>query len=320
VLVEVEGSEVVSGEMAVAGAKPFVVVGIPAFNEEAMIARVVLEARKLANAVVVCDDGSDDLTGEIAKRMGADVVQHSQNLGYGAALKSIVKRARELDADVLVTLDGDGQHRPAEIPGVIQPILGERADVVIGSRFVDSEGVVEMPLHRRFGAKVITKLVNWSAKTSVKDAQSGFRAYSRRALEGLSVFESGMGASVEIIREAKERDLKICEVSCSCNYKKGRDVVSKRNPVAHGVGVLMSIIRLVIDEKPLQILGVPGLLCLIAGMAFGAWTMDIYRVSHVIPTGPAIAAMTLLLTSFFLLSTAIMLYAISRLARRMNGK
>ena len=107
-----EFAEVVSDKVGVAKeeekAQPFVVVGIPAFNEEKTIARVVLEAEKHADKVIVCDDGSEDLTSEIAKRLGADVVKHQRNLGYGAAIRSLFRRARELNADVLVTLDGDG--------------------------------------------------------------------------------------------------------------------------------------------------------------------------------------------------------------------
>ncbi len=96
--------------------KPLVVAGIPAFNEEKSIAGVVLSAQKHADVVVVCDDGSSDMTREIAERLGAVVVRHEQNLGYGAALQSLFKKARELRADVLVTLDSDGQHDASEIP------------------------------------------------------------------------------------------------------------------------------------------------------------------------------------------------------------
>ena len=92
--------------------KPLVVAGMPALNEEKTIARVVLGAQKHAHIVVVCDDGSTDLTGEIAERLGAVVVRHEQNLGYGAALQSLVCASKELKADVLVTLDWDGQHDP----------------------------------------------------------------------------------------------------------------------------------------------------------------------------------------------------------------
>ena len=115
--------------------EPLVVVGIPAYNEEKTIARVVLEAQKYADVVVVCDDGSADLTKQIAERLGADVVRHEQNSGYGAAIQTLFKRAKELRADVLVTLDGDGQHDPEEIPQLITPILTGNAEVVLGSRF-----------------------------------------------------------------------------------------------------------------------------------------------------------------------------------------
>ena len=315
-LVEVEINELVKS----AEAKPFVVVGIPAFNEEKTIARVVLEAQKHADVVVVCDDGSSDLTCEIAMRLGADVVRHEQNSGYGAAIKSLFERARELGADVLVTLDGDSQHDPAEIPTVLKPITDGVADVVIGSRFVDVNGSAEMPLYRRLGAKLITKLVNGSAKNGVSDAQSGFRAYNRQALERLSIFEAGMGASVEILLEASKHDLKICEVPSSCKYRNGEVATSTENPITHGMGVVMSIIRLIVEEKPLMVLGIPGILCLFAGIAFGVWMLQIYAIKHLIETNVALASLSFVIVGFFMLSTAITLYAISRLSRKMNGK
>jgi hypothetical protein len=318
-LVEVKDSRVIVESKLVAGAKPFLVVGIPAFNEENSIARVVLGAQKYADAVVVCDDGSIDLTGVIAKRLGADVVKHERNLGYGAAIKSLFRRARELGADILVTLDGDGQHNPAEIPNVVQPITNGSADVVIGSRFVDVHGTAEMPLYRRFGAKLITRLVNGSSMKGVSDTQSGFRAYNRQALESLSIFEAGMGASVEILLEAAKHDLKICEVPSSCKYNTGEVATSTENPVTHGMSVVMSIIRLIVEERPLMVLGIPGLLCLFAGIAFGVWMLQLYAIGHQIVTNIALASIAFVLIGFFMLSTAITLYAISRLSQRVNG-
>jgi glycosyltransferase involved in cell wall biosynthesis len=318
-LVEVEEAGVILDEIAVSGTKPFVVVGIPAFNEESSIARVILESQKFADAVVVCDDGSEDLTAEIAERLCADVVRHERNLGYGSAIKSLFERARELGADVLVTLDADGQHDPKEIPNVLKPILDGVADVVIGSRFVDVRGTAEMPLYRRFGARLITKLVNESSKKSVSDAQSGFRAYNRQALERLSVSEAGMGASVEILLEARKSNLKICEVPSSCKYSNGDVATSTENPVTHGLSVVMSIVRLIVEERPLMVLGIPGLLCLFAGIAFGAWMLQLYAIEHRIVTNIALASIAFVLVGFFMLSTAITLYAISRLSKRMNG-
>lgn len=317
VLVEVEVSELAQ----LAGTKPFVVVGVPAFNEEKSIARVVLEAQKYADVVMVCDDGSSDLTGEIAERLGAEVIRHERNLGYGAAIRSLFRSAKEFSADVLVTLDADGQHDPQEIPRLLKPIVEGGADVVVGSRFVDELGTHEMPSYRRFGVKVITRLVNGSGKNGVTDAQSGFRAYSSRALERLNVFEDGMGVSVEILLEAGNHDLKICEVPSSCKYANADGVeTSTENPIKHGMGVVMSIIRLIVEEKPLMVLGIPGTLCLAAGLLFGVWMLQIYAVEHMIITNIALASIAFVLLGFFTISTAITLYAITRLARKINGK
>lgn len=104
------------------GIGSLVVVGIPAYNEEKTIAQVVIGAQKHSHIVIVCDDGSSDLTAEIAERLGAVVIRHEKNRGYGGALQSIFKRAKELKADILVTIDSDGQHDPCEIPKIINPI------------------------------------------------------------------------------------------------------------------------------------------------------------------------------------------------------
>jgi glycosyltransferase involved in cell wall biosynthesis len=317
---EVEQNQIILDYKALAKATPSIVVGIPAYNEETMIARVVLKAQKYADAVIVCDDGSSDMTGAIAKRLGADVVHHKQNLGYGASIKSLFKRARELDADILVTLDADGQHNPAEIPNIVKPIIQGKADLVIGSRFIDADGTAEMPYYRRVGAKLITTIVNGSSKNGVSDAQSGFRAYNRQALEQLRPFETGMGASVEILLEASKKDLKICEVPSSCKYNNGDVATSTENPLTHGIGVIMSIVRLTIEAKPLSILGVPALICLFTGLFFGVWMLQIYAIEHYIVTNIALASVAFVLIGFFLLSTATTQYAIIRIAKKVNGK
>lgn len=321
---EAEDGEFGSGEEPLSGAvlnvKPFVVVGIPAFNEEHSIAGVVLAAKKFADAVIVCDDGSTDLTGEIALQLGAEVVRHESNLGYGASIRTLFGRAKDFAADVLVTLDGDGQHDPSEIPAVVKPIVEGEADVVIGSRFVDGNGHKEMPFYRRAGARLITGLVNGSAKNGMSDAQSGFRAYSREALERLSINEAGMGASVEILLDASKHGLKVFEVPSSCKYKNGDIATSTKNPVRHGMGVVMSFVRLVVEESPLPTLGIPGLLFLFLGIGFGVWMLQIYALERTIETNVALASIAFIIISFFLLSLAITLYAISRISTRINAK
>jgi len=294
-----------------------VVVGVPAFDEERTIAKVVLQAQRYADKVVVCDDGSKDLTAEIAERLGADVVRHERNLGYGAALRSLFRRARELGADVLVTLDGDGQHDPSEVPVVVAPVVDGKADVVIGSRFISKDGAVEMPSYRRFGAKVITSLVNSAAVKGITDAQSGFRSYSRRAFSSLAVTDNGMGASVEVLLKSRENGLHVLEVPVSCKYA-GVGVTSTEHPVRHGLGVVFSVFRFVVEKRPLLSLGVPGLLCLLGGLGFGVWTLQIFAVKHYVETNLALISLGFLLFGVFLSMSAITLYAISRIAEKLN--
>jgi glycosyltransferase involved in cell wall biosynthesis len=302
--------------------RPLVVVGIPAFNEEKTIAKVVLRAQQFSGKVVVCDDGSADSTCEIAKHMGAEVIRHQRNLGYGAAIQTLFSYARKLDADVLVTVDADGQHDPREIPEVVKPIVNGSADIAIGSRFVNGRLARSMPWYRRAGVKFITKLVNNGAhgQHGVNDAQSGFRAYSHKALEILEVSEDGMGVSVEALINAKKHGLRICEVSSSCNYCNDGVETSTHNPMRHGAGVMMVIVRLLVEEKPLRLLGIPGMTFLLIGAIFGVWMLQIYGIEHRIVTNIALASITFVLIGFFLLSTAITLYAISRIAERVKGE
>jgi len=316
-LVEIGESKAILEKVEVI--EPVTVVGIPAFNEEKTIARVVLEAQKYADKVVVCDDGSSDMTAEIAERLGADVVRHERNLGYGAAIQSLFRRARELGADVLVTLDEDGQHDPSEVSNVVKPIVEGKADVVVGSRFVDERSAYAMPWYRRAGVKFVARLTNNGARHGVKDGQSGFRAYNRRSLDSLIMFEDGMGVSAEILINARKQGLRICEVSCSCSYDVGVET-SSSNAVRHGVGLVMSIVRLVVEDKPLVLLGLPGIVCLLVGAVFEVWMLQIYAIEHRIITNVALASVAFVLIGFFCLSTAITLYAITRLARKVNNR
>ena len=298
--------------------RPLVVAAIPAFNEERTISKLVLETQKYVDVVLVCDDGSTDMTAEIAERMGADVIKHEKNLGYGAAIKTLFKMAKELNADVLVTLDGDGQHYPHEIPNLIKPILENKTDIVLGSRFLDAKKKDNGgPRYRRFGIKLISKLTGVVVNHDFKDAQCGFRVYGRKALGGLNLVENGMGSSVEVLMKAKNQDLRVMEVSAECKYDE-LERTSTQNPVGHGASVIMSIIRLIVEEKPLTLLGLPGLVFLFAGLGFGIWMLQNYVVTRHITTNIALAAISFVLLGMFTLFTAITLYAISRQAQK-NG-
>lgn len=219
--------------------KKLVIAAIPCYNTQDFIGDVVTRAARQVERVVVIDDGCRDKTAEIARRAGAEVVSHGVNKGYGEAIKSCLEAGRKAGADILVTLDGDGQHRPEEINALIAPIASGEADVVIGSRLSGASG--NMPAYRRFGIKVITLLFNLGSKTRLEDAQSGFRAYSSRALKAISATCRGMDASVEIIIQARKAGLRIREVPVSCRYHANS---STKNPVVHGLGVAFSVVRL----------------------------------------------------------------------------
>jgi len=307
-----------SRNLPVVEGRPLIVAAVPAYNEEKTIARVVLQAQKFVDRVVVCDDGSTDLTAEIASRLGADVVRHGRNLGYGAAVQSLFRRAQELGADVMVTLDGDGQHDPGEIPVLVEPVLEGKADVVIGSRLLSgAEKRNNVPSYRRVGIKLITRLTGAASNYGLSDAQSGFRAYGRKALEGLSLYENGMGVSVEVLMEAKRQGLNVVEIPTGCNYH-GLERTSTQGPLRHGAGVIMSIIRLVVEERPLVFLGVPGVFSLFVGVLFGVWMLQIYTVEHQIVTNVALASLAFVLIGLFAVFTAITLYAITRLVQKTN--
>jgi glycosyltransferase involved in cell wall biosynthesis len=285
---------------------------IPAYNEEKTIAKVVMLAQKRVDKVVVCDDGSEDLTADIAERLGATVIRHDKNLGYGAAIQSLFRKAMEKDADVIVTLDADGQHYSEEIPKLVQPILDDEADIVIGSRFLGEHN--DVPAYRRFGIKFITKLSSRSRNFS--DAQCGFRAYSKKTLENLNLNENGMGISAEILLEAVKRGLRVVEVPVGIRYK-GLDT-STHNWLSHGLGLVTSIVKMIVEERPLRYLGAPGAVFLLMGILFGVWMLQIFAVTGSIATGVALASISFTLLGLFTIFTAITLYAIIRLTQKMR--
>jgi glycosyltransferase involved in cell wall biosynthesis len=219
--------------------RPRIVAAIPVYNGRQFITEVVRKARKFVDEVVVVDDGSCDGTSEAAKAAGAMVINHGVNKGYGESIKSCFNAAKENGTDILVILDGDGQHDPDDIPKLLAPISRGEADVVVGSRFLS--GKSDVPRYRRFGINVITFLYNFGSRAKVTDAQSGFRAYSKEALNGFTITQSGMGASVEVIIKIREEGFTITEVPIRCLYHSDSH---SANPVIHGLGVALTVVKL----------------------------------------------------------------------------
>ena len=295
----------------------FRVACIPAFCEEGTIARVILSAQKYVDKVLVCDDGSTDMTGKIAERLGAIVVSHERNLGKGNALKTLLGMAMKLNADVIVLIDGDGQHDPDEIPDLIEPILQSKADVVVGSRYLN-ETAIEAPLYRRSGLRILNYLHKKVSKLPVSDAECGFRALSRKALDAVCFFEQGgYGADVEMLSLAKKNGLNIVDVPVAVKYK-GLKKTSKRTPVVHGGELVTNLLRLVMEERPLMYLGVPGGLLVILGMLAALYMVLYFNSSGVLSLHAMIVAMGSTVVGLLLVVTAFILYVLGRINNRIT--
>jgi len=283
-----------------------ITIGIPAYNEEKNIALIITKLKKITDSIIVCDDGSSDLTGEIARELGAVVISHPKNMGYGAAIRSLFLKAKELDLDGLITMDADGQHRIEDINSVFGPINDEVADIVIGSRFLDEKSE-EMPNYRKVGIKIITKITNLSIKEKLTDSQSGFRAYNKKALQKIIPSDVGMGVSTEILIKASNLELKVTEVPIKVHY----DVdTSTHNPVSHGTSVILSTIKFTSIHNPLKFYGIPGIIFLIIGLSFIAWTIQIYAVSQQIITNVSLIGIGCIVLGAVLLMSAVILFSV----------
>ena len=283
-----------------------ITIGIPAYNEEKNIAGIITKLKKYADTIIVCNDGSSDLTKDIAEQLGAIVISHSKNKGYGAAINSLFLKAKELNSDVFVTIDSDGQHRIEDLPKVMEPITNNDADVVIGSRFLNSKSE-EMPNYRKVGIKIITKVTNLSIKKQLTDSQSGFRAYSRNALQKISLEEEGMGVSTEILIKASNLELRIAEVPIKVHYEGD---TSTHDPISHGTSVIFSTIKFTSIHNPLKFYGIPGIIFLGIGLGFISWTIQIYTVSQEIITNISLIGIGCIVLGSVLLMTAVILFSI----------
>jgi len=288
-----------------------VIVGIPAYNEEKNIAVIITRLKKIADKIIVCDDGSSDLTSKIAEELGAVVINHKKNLGYGAAIRSIFLKAKNLDCKILVTFDADGQHRVEDINKVINPINNGKSDIVIGSRFLD-ESEKEIPSYRKVGIKVITKITNASIKKQLTDSQSGFRAYSKKVLDQLTPSELGMGISTEILIKASSKNFRISEVPIKIIYDGD---TSTHNPITHGSSVIISTIKYTSLQRPLTFYGIPSVIFLLIGTVFSYLAIQYYVEIGRLSTNLTIVGTAAVLIGIVLLITAVLLFSLVSIVR-----
>lgn len=291
-----------------------VVVVIPAFNEERFIGSVVIKASQFARTVIVVDDGSSDATSQIANDAGAIVISHQENLGKGAALNTGFCAARQYDPQVVACMDGDGQHMPEEIEKLIEPIVLQRADIVIGSRYLESTCTV--PWHRVLGHRVFNFLTRLSSGVSVSDSQSGFRAFSPRAVEELSFCSQDFSAESEMQFIAQEHSLRIKEVSATIRYMDP----PKRSVLVQGMQVLNGLMRLAGQHRPLVYFGACGVIALMIGIGSGIRVMEIFRRTSQLAVGTALISVLFSMIGMIMISTGFTLHSIRALLLNLQKK
>ena len=283
---------------------------IPAYNEESSIQDVVKKSIPHVDKVVVCDDGSTDNTAKLAKEAGATVITHDKNQGYGAAISTLFDYARKQNAQIMITIDGDGQHDPDQIPLLINTMTTHNVDVVIGSRFLDDN--TKAPGYRKTGIKIITSASNYGTNFKVTDSQSGFRAYSKDAIDAVHPTEQGMSVSTEILLKISNKGLSIAEVPITVSYEGD---TSEQNSVPHGISVLMNTLKYVSIKHPIQFYGIPGLALIILGIVLAGLFLDAYLNQQTVFYGSLLGSIVLLLLGAILSVTAIILFSMANLIR-----
>lgn len=195
---------------------------IPCYNEEPRIAKVVRACLRQTDAVLVVDDGSADDTAAVARKAGALAIRYEPNRGKGVALNVGYAYAVRKGYDAVVTLDGDGQHDPAEIPRFIEAAQPDDVHIVLGCRMMD---VRDMPRIRRFTNRATSRFVSWMAGQEIVDSQTGFRLIKREVLEAVRCTSRNYDAESEILIKACRRGFRVVEVPVATIYNGGRSSI-----------------------------------------------------------------------------------------------
>jgi glycosyltransferase involved in cell wall biosynthesis len=286
---------------------------IPCYNEEQSIGSVILKTKRYVNQVLVVDDGSNDETKKIAKDAGAVVISHKKNKGKGAAIRTGFQYALDNDYDYVVTIDGDGQHNPNEIPDMLHSVMNNGNDISIGYRVGNN---TEMPMWRRVGKRVLDYTTSMGTGGFVTDSQCGFRAFNKKAVEGITPRLKGDAFSVESeqLIKAHELGLNVVNTNVTCKYKDLE--TSTKNPASHGISVLSYALWLVAEQHPLLFIGLPGFIMVLIGLYFGISTIQYYNMHPIFLDPSAILISIFLIIGMLAMFIGLMLYTLPNILRK----
>jgi len=276
-----------------------VTVVIPTLNEEKSIGKVIdgikkeLTGRYSYNILVV-DGYSNDDTVKIAREKGARVI-FQKGKGYGDAYLTGFEYVRKkFQPDIIVMMDGDCTYDPSDIPLLVDPVIRGKADMVIGNRFIKMEKGAMSKINR-LGNKILSKIAQWTLNINVNDTQSGYRAFKTSILDNMSLNSSGMPFAIELLAEAYRTGLKVIEIPVS--YHKRLGGASKLSPLKDGMRILLTIIRLFRDYKPLVFFGIIGLMLILAGILVGINVVKEWLATGTVKRVPSAILSSLLITS-----------------------
>jgi glycosyltransferase involved in cell wall biosynthesis len=233
-----------------------VIVVMPALNAEATLESIIKAIpREWVDEVIVVDDHSSDETVEVARRLGARLVWHPHNAGYGANQKTCYLEALQRDADVVVMLHPDGQYEPELIPDLIAPILADQADLVLGSRLAIAGAARKagMPLYKIVANRVLTAIENAAMGTSLTDLHTGYRAYSRQLLLTVPFLRNAQDFSFdsEMLMQTASFGFRIAEVPARTSYGGHASSIGLGRAAIYGLKTLWATARLVLHRRGL---------------------------------------------------------------------
>lgn len=267
---------------------------IPAYNEESTIGNVIKNTAQFVDEVLVINDGSTDKTIEAARDEGAIVIDNIVNRGLGITIQRGYDEAIKRGADIIVQIDADGQYDPTEIPKLIQPILDNKADLVLGSRLENLN--YEMPWIKKNGNKTFSWLLRRLTGIDIKDGQTGFRAIRKEVLETIKL-RGDFTYTQEMIIQTSKEGWRISNVAINFHKRSFGESRLISTPLSYAWHVGIIILRTIRDYDPLRFFGIPGIFLIITGIISGSAIVYKFAVVGFIGHTPAV-----ILTALFIMS------------------